>query len=61
MATCAHCQTELDARLAYCPRCRARTPRARRIINLALRFELLLLIGSVTLIVGSSMYVASHS
>lgn len=38
---CDHCQEPLEEGAAYCPKCHARTRRARSIIRLAVRYELL--------------------
>ena len=50
--TCDRCQAPLVEDAAYCDRCGQRTRRARRLVSLAVRVELLF-IGLVVLLVAA--------
>ena len=49
---CDKCGKELVANAAYCERCGQRTQRARRLVRLAIRVELLFFLMVVGLVVG---------
>jgi predicted nucleic acid-binding Zn ribbon protein len=50
--TCDRCGAELRKNAAYCDECGERTHRARRMVRLAIRVELLALVLVVVLILG---------
>jgi uncharacterized OB-fold protein len=49
---CDKCGAELVANAAYCERCGERTRRARRLVRVALRFEILFFLLVVLVLVG---------
>jgi uncharacterized OB-fold protein len=49
---CDNCGAELVANAAYCERCDARTRRARRLVRLAIRVELVFFLGIVLMVAG---------
>ena len=49
---CDKCGTELIANAAYCEKCGARTRRARRLVRLAIRVELVFFLGVVLMVAG---------
>jgi uncharacterized OB-fold protein len=49
---CDACGAELVANAAYCERCGARTRRAKRLVRLAIRVELLFFLLVVGVVVG---------
>ena len=49
---CDNCGAELVANAVYCERCGARTRRARRLVRLAIRVELVFFLGIVLLVAG---------
>jgi uncharacterized OB-fold protein len=49
---CEKCGAELVPNAAYCERCGTRTRRARRLVLLAIRVELLFFLMIVALVVG---------
>ncbi len=51
-AVCDTCGAELVPNAAYCERCGARTRRARRLVRLAIRVELLFFLMVVALVIG---------
>ena len=51
-AACEQCGTELAPDAAYCARCGARTRRARRLVRLAIRVELLFFLLVVGIVVA---------
>ncbi len=51
-AACDNCGARLVANAAYCERCGARTRRARRLVRLAIRVELLFFLLVVALVIG---------
>ncbi len=51
-AKCDTCGAELVPNAAYCERCGARTRRARRLVRLAIRVELLFFLMVVALVIG---------
>ena len=51
-AVCDTCGAELIPNAAYCERCGARTRRARRLVRLAIRVELLFFLMVVALVIG---------
>ena len=51
-AACDTCGAELVPNAAYCERCGARPRRARRLVRLAIRVELLFFLMVVALVIG---------
>lgn len=51
-AACDVCGAQLVANAAYCERCGARTRRARRLVRLAIRVEILFFGLVVALVIG---------
>lgn len=51
-AACDNCGTELEPNAAYCQKCGARTRRARRLVRLAIRVELVFFLLVVALVIG---------
>jgi len=51
-AACDKCGAKLVANAAYCERCGARTRRARRLVRLAIRVEVLFFLMVVALVIG---------
>jgi len=49
---CDKCGAELIANAAYCEKCGARTRRARRLVRLAIRVELVFFLGVVLMVAG---------
>ena len=49
---CDKCGGELVANAAYCERCGERTRRARKLVRVALRFEILFFLLVVAVLVG---------
>ncbi|TMB88927.1 MAG: zinc-ribbon domain-containing protein [Chloroflexi bacterium] len=49
---CETCGAELVANAAYCERCGARTRRARRLVRIAIRVELLFFLLVVGIVIG---------
>lgn len=49
---CDHCGAQLIAGAAYCERCGARTRKARRLVRLAIRVELLFFALVVILVIA---------
>jgi predicted amidophosphoribosyltransferase len=56
---CDRCQAKLRKNAAYCEACGERTRRAKRLVRLAIRVELLALAMVIVLILGFS-YIYSH-
>lgn len=60
-AACDKCGAQLVANAAYCERCGERTRRARRLVRLAIRVELLFFALVVILVIGFTwIYAAQH-
>jgi uncharacterized OB-fold protein len=57
---CETCGAELVPRAAYCERCGARTRRARRMVRLAIRVELLFFAMVVALVIGFTWIYAAQ-
>ena len=57
---CDRCGAELVPEAAYCERCGARTRRARRMVGLAIRVELLFFVMVVVLIVAFTWIYAAQ-
>lgn len=57
-AACDVCGTALEPNAAYCEKCGARTRRARRLVRLAIRVELLFFV-LVAVVVGGFIWVYS--
>ncbi|HYM96077.1 MAG TPA: hypothetical protein VET26_02140 [Candidatus Sulfotelmatobacter sp.] len=51
-AACDRCGAALVPEASYCERCGARTRRARRMVGLAIRVELLIFLMFVLLVIG---------
>jgi hypothetical protein len=49
---CDSCGTQLVANAAYCEKCGARTRRARRLVRLAIRVELVFFLLVVLIVIG---------
>ncbi|HEX7263311.1 MAG TPA: hypothetical protein VF383_03935 [Candidatus Dormibacteraeota bacterium] len=49
---CEACGSELVPNAAYCERCGTRTRRARRLVRIAIRVELLFFLAVVALVIG---------
>jgi uncharacterized OB-fold protein len=49
---CDACGTELVPNAAYCERCGTRTRRARRLVRMAIRVELLFFVLVVAMVIG---------
>ena len=50
--TCDNCGTQLVPNAAYCEKCGARTRRARRLVRLSIRVELVFFLLVVVLVAG---------
>jgi hypothetical protein len=59
-AACDNCGTPLVAGAAYCERCGARTRRARRLVRLAIRVELVFFLLVVLLVIGFAWIYAAQ-
>jgi uncharacterized OB-fold protein len=60
-AACDKCGAQLMPDAAYCERCGERTRRARRLVRLAIRVELLFFALVVILVIGFTwIYAAQH-
>jgi len=57
---CDTCGAELVPNAAYCERCGARTRRARRLVRLAIRVELLFFVGIVGLVIAFTWIYAAQ-
>jgi uncharacterized OB-fold protein len=51
-AACDNCGTALVPHAAYCEKCGARTRRARRLVRLAIRVELVFFLLVVLMVIG---------
>ena len=51
-AACDNCGAKLVLNAAYCERCGARTRRARRLVRLAIRVELVFFLLVVLIVIG---------
>ena len=49
---CDRCGAALVKNAAYCDRCGARTRRARRLVRLAIRVELVFFVGVILMVAG---------
>ncbi|HKW06818.1 MAG TPA: zinc ribbon domain-containing protein [Candidatus Dormibacteraeota bacterium] len=49
---CDNCGTQLIPNAAYCEKCGARTRRARRLVRLSIRIELVFFLAVVLLVAG---------
>jgi hypothetical protein len=58
--TCDRCQSPVARDAAYCDYCNARTRRARRLVRLAVRVELLLVVVTAVLVLGFAFIYASQ-
>jgi len=59
-AVCDKCGATLVPNAAYCERCGERTRRARRLVRIAIRVELLFFVMVVALVVGFTWIYASQ-
>jgi len=59
-AACDNCGKELIAGAAYCERCGARTRRARRLVRLAIRVELVFFLAVVAMVAAFVWVYAFH-
>jgi uncharacterized OB-fold protein len=59
-AACDKCGTTLVPNAAYCERCGARTRRARRLVRIAIRVELLFFVMVVAVVIGFTWIYASQ-
>ncbi|HEY0831692.1 MAG TPA: zinc-ribbon domain-containing protein [Candidatus Dormibacteraeota bacterium] len=59
-AACDQCGTKLVPNAAYCEKCGARTRRARRLVRLAIRVELLFFLLVVGIVVGFTWIYATQ-
>jgi uncharacterized OB-fold protein len=59
-AACDKCGATLVQNAAYCERCGSRTRRARRLVRLAIRVELLFFVMVVALVIGFTWIYASQ-
>ncbi len=57
---CDACGAKLVPNAAYCERCGARTRRARRLVRLAIRVELLFFLGVVGLVIAFTWIYAAQ-
>lgn len=51
-AACDRCGAQLVPNAAYCEKCGARTRRAKRLVRLAIRVELVFFLGVVLMVAG---------
>jgi uncharacterized OB-fold protein len=51
-AACDNCGSTLVVNAAYCERCGARTRRAKRLVRLAIRVELVFFLAVVAMVIG---------
>jgi uncharacterized OB-fold protein len=59
-AACDRCGAELVPNAAYCERCGARTRRARRLVGLAIRVELVFFLMVVALVIAFTWIYAAQ-
>ncbi len=59
-AACEKCGAELVPDAAYCERCGTRTRRAKRLVRLAIRFELLFFVLVVAMVIGFTWIYAAQ-
>jgi uncharacterized OB-fold protein len=57
---CDKCGTQLVPNAAYCEKCGARTRRARRLVRLAIRVELVFFLLVVLLVIGFTWIYAAQ-
>ena len=57
---CDACGAELVPNAAYCERCGTRTRRARRLVRLAIRVEILFFLGVVGLVIAFTWVYAAQ-
>lgn len=57
---CDACGAELVPNAAYCERCGARTRRARRLVRVAIRVELVFFVLVVAMVIGFTWIYASQ-
>ena len=59
-AACDNCGAQLVANAAYCERCGVRTRRARRLVRLAIRVELVFFLLVVLMVIGFTWIYAAQ-
>ena len=59
-AACDSCGAQLIPNAAYCERCGARTRRARRLVRLAIRVELVFFLLVVLMVIGFTWIYAAQ-
>jgi len=59
-AACDSCGTQLIPNAAYCEKCGARTRRARRLVRLAIRVELVFFLLVVVMVIGFTWIYAAQ-
>lgn len=59
-AACERCGTQLVPNAAYCEKCGARTRRARRLVRLAIRVELVFFLLVVVMVIGFTWIYAAQ-
>lgn len=59
-AACDNCGTALVPNSAYCEKCGARTRRARRLVRLAIRVEILFFLLVVLMVIGFTWIYAAQ-
>ncbi len=59
-AACDNCGAQLIPNAAYCERCGARTRRARRLVGLAIRVELVFFLLVVLMVIGFTWIYAAQ-
>jgi uncharacterized OB-fold protein len=59
-ATCDRCGASLVPNAAYCERCGERTRRARRLVRIAIRVEVLFFLMVVALVIGFTWIYANQ-
>jgi len=57
---CDNCGTQLVPNAAYCEKCGARTRRARRLVRLAIRVELVFFVLVVLIVIGFTWIYAAQ-
>ena len=61
MAACEKCGADLEPDASYCERCGTRTRRARRMVGLAIRVELLVFALVAILVIGFTWIYSSQN
>ncbi|HSP08360.1 MAG TPA: hypothetical protein VLU92_02045 [Candidatus Dormibacteraeota bacterium] len=61
MAACERCGSNLEPDASYCERCGTRTRRARRLVGIAIRVELLVFALVAIIVIGFAWIYSSQS